>query len=126
MLTAKQEKFCQAIADGKNQSDAYRLAYNAGSMKDATITSKAYELLKNGYVTARVKELKDLLAQKALWSREDSVLELANIVRGSEARPGEKVGAIKELNSMHGFNEATKHELAVTFPRVINVISGRA
>jgi hypothetical protein len=33
-LTAKQEAFAQGIADGIGQADAYRMAYDAGGMKD--------------------------------------------------------------------------------------------
>jgi phage terminase small subunit len=120
-LTAKQEKFCQSIADGMNQSDAYRAAYSAGGMKDATINVKASELMSDGKV-----ELRGALATKALWTREDSVTALRDIAQGSEARANEIVAAIKELNAMHGFNAPTKHELDVKFPRVINVIAGRA
>ena len=36
-LTAKQEVFAQAIADGMTQADAYRTAYDAGNMKAETI-----------------------------------------------------------------------------------------
>lgn len=125
-LTAKQEAFAQAIADGRNQSDAYRAAYSAGKMKAETVNSKAYELSKNGEVTARVKELRSALADKALWTREDSVQGLADIARAGYTKPNEIVAAIKELNAMHGFNEPTKHELSLLFPKVINVIAGRA
>ena len=125
-LTAQQEKFCQAIADGKNQADAYRASYNAAKQTDATIWANASRTAKDSKVLARVKELKDALTDKAIWTRLDSVTGLADIARDTEAKANEKVSAIKELNAMHGFNEPTKHELAVNFPKVINVISGRA
>jgi len=125
-LTAQQEKFCQAIADGMNQSDAYRTAYKAGKMKAETIHKRASEMMQDGGVTGRVVELRDALAEKALWSREDSVKTLASIARGGESKPTEIVSAVKELNSMHGYNEATKHELSLFLPKVINVIAGRA
>ena len=56
-LTIKQEKFCQSYVEKGNASEAYRLAYNAGNMKPETINTKAKELLKNGPITVRVKEL---------------------------------------------------------------------
>lgn len=111
-LTAKQEKFAQCIADGKNQSDAYRLAYDAGGMKPETINSKAYQMLKKDQIRARVAELKTALESKGLWTREKSVTALAGIVDDGEAKATEIVAAIKELNSMHGFNAPTKHEVA--------------
>jgi len=78
-------------------------------------------------VNPRVKELRDQLAAIAVWTRQDSVRVLKQIADGlgSERKPGEAVSAVKELNSMHGFNEATKHDLALFFPKVINVIAGR-
>ena len=125
-LTAQQEKFAQAIASGMNQSDAYRAAYNTSKTKPNVIHVKASQLAADGKVLIRLKQLQSALEKKALWTREDSVTALAAIAHGSEARANEIVSAIKELNAMHGFNEPTKHELALTFPKVINVISGRA
>ena len=125
-LTNKQEAFCQAIADGKNQSDAYRFSYSAGKMKAETVNSKAYELSKNGDVTARVKELREALANKSLWTREQSVAVLVNVIDDSESRGGDKISAVKVLNDMQGFNAPTKLDVSMKFPRVINVIAGRA
>lgn len=125
-LTAKQEAFAQAIADGMNQSDAYRSAYNAGKMKPDGINVNASKLRADAKVALRVAELKKAIADKGLWTRERSVKALAAIADGSEAKANEIVAAIKELNSMHGFNAPTKQEISLTFPKVINVIAGRA
>jgi hypothetical protein len=46
-LTAKQEAFCQGIADGLGQADSYRAAYDAEGMKDNTIYPLASKLMKN-------------------------------------------------------------------------------
>jgi murein L,D-transpeptidase YcbB/YkuD len=124
-LTSKQEAFAQAVADGMNQSDAYRSAYDAGKMKAETINSKAYELCKNGQVSARVTSLKQAIADKGLWTRERSVAALAAIADGGDTKANEIVAAIKELNAMHGFNAPTKQEVTHSFPRTINVIAGR-
>jgi phage terminase small subunit len=125
-LTDKQERFAQAIADGMNQSDAYRTAYSAAAMLDATIHSKASVLMADGKVAARVGMLKQAIADKHLWTREDSVKGLRAVADKDEAKGPEIVAAIKELNAMHGFNAPTKHELSVSFPKTINVIAGRA
>lgn len=125
-LTAKQEAFCQAIADGNNQSDAYRSAYNAGSMKAETIQSKASILMANGMLRARVTELREALASKSLWTREQSVAVLVDVISDGESRGGDKISAVKVLNEMQGFNAPIKQEIDVKFPRVINVIAGRA
>ena len=111
-LTAKQEAFAQAVADGLTQADAYRSAYDAGKMKAETVQSKASILMANGMVRARVDSLKAALESKGLWTREKSVQALAAIADGAEAKANEIVAAIKELNLMHGFNAPSKVEIS--------------
>jgi len=109
-LTAKQEAFCQAIADGKDQATAYRMAYDAEKMKDETVYPHASRLMKNDKVKARVAELKAVTVQQHLWTREMSVLGLmkAFSVAENQDQAAGMTGAVKELNIMHGFNEPTK------------------
>ncbi len=110
-LTAKQEAFAQAIASGMNQSDAYRAAYDASKTKPESVNVNASKLMAGAKVSLRVAELQAALADKQLWTRIDSVTELADIARGSESKAAEKIAAIKELNLMHGFNAPTKIEM---------------
>lgn len=105
-LTAKQEAFCQGIADGLGQADAYRAAYDAEGMKDNTIYPLASKLMKNSKVTARIAELKSQVQEKQLWSREMSVRALVQAYRKGSGSV--KVAAVKELNAMHGYNEPAK------------------
>lgn len=105
-LTAKQEAFCQSIADGLGQADSYRAAYDAEGMKDNVIYARASELMKNGKVTDRIKELRSEVQEKQLWSREMSVKALVQAYR--EGSGSVKVSAVKELNAMHGYNEPSK------------------
>lgn len=105
-LTAKQEAFCQGIADGLGQADAYRAAYDAEDMKDNTIYPLASKLMKNSKVTARIAELRSEVQEKQLWSREMSVKALVAAYR--EGSGSVKVAAVKELNAMHGYNEPSK------------------
>jgi hypothetical protein len=105
-LTAKQEAFCQGIADGLGQADAYRAAYDAEDMKDNTIYPLASKLMKNSKVTARIAELREAVQEKQLWSREMSVKALVQAYR--EGSGSVKVAAVKELNAMHGYNEPAK------------------
>jgi len=111
-LTAKQEAFAQAIADGMNQSDAYRSAYDAGAMKAETIQNKASLLMKKGEVGARVASLRKELADKSLWTREQSIAVLSGVVGDVEARHGDKISAVKVLNDMQGFNAPVKLDVA--------------
>ena len=110
-LTAKQEAFAQAVADGMTQSDAYRSAYDASKTKPDVVNVKASQLAADGKVAVRVAELREALATKSLWTRLDSVQALSDIARDAEARANEKVAAIKELNAMHGFNAPEKIDL---------------
>ena len=105
-LTAKQEAFCQGIADGLGQADAYRSAYDAEGMKDNVIYARASELMKNGKVADRIRELRSQVEEKQLWSREMSIKALVQAYR--EGSGSVKVAAVKELNAMHGYNEPAK------------------
>ena len=109
-LTPKQEKFCQCVADGMTQADAYRASYNASKMSDSSIYCKASELMANGNISARVLEIKAQLEEKALWTREDSVKALKDVIE--TGRPSDVTGAVKVLNDMHGFNAPKKLELS--------------
>ena len=121
-LTAKQEAFAQAVAGGMTQADAYRSAYNPETSTDKTIIENASRTMADSNVSARVRQLQEEIACAALWSRLDSVQTLAEIAKDTEAKANEKVSAIKELNSMHGFNAPTKHEVAGSFQ--VNVSFG--
>lgn len=105
-LTAKQEAFCQGIADGMGQADAYRAAYGCADWKDNVIYSKASVLMKNGKVMERIRELRSSVEEKQLWSREMSVKALVQAFR--QGSGSVKVAAIRELNAMHGYNEPAK------------------
>lgn len=116
-LTAKQEAFAQAIADGMGQADAYRMAYDAEGMKDNTIYPLASKLMNNNKVATRVGELKAQVADKQLWTREMSVKGLIQAYRiAQEAKTSTGMtAAVKELNVMHGFNEPTKLTVDLKF-----------
>lgn len=116
-LTAKQEAFAQAIADGLGQADAYRFAYDAEQMKDETVYPNASRLMNNSKVAARVAELKSQVAEKQLWTREMSVKGLMSAYRiALEAKTSTGMtAAVKELNVMHGYNEPTKLQVDMKF-----------
>ena len=75
-LTSKQEKFIQALVAGKSQRQAYKEAYNAANMKDATIDNKASLLFAKGEIRKRYEELVNENKQKALYTLEDSINDL--------------------------------------------------
>lgn len=116
-ITPKQEKFAQCVADGKTQADAYRIAFDVKpTTKPETVQANASRLMADSMVSARVQELKSALANKALWTREDSVRALEKAMRIAEDKDNAAglVAAVKELNAMHGYAEAVKHTITAT------------
>lgn len=65
-LTAKQEAFAVAVADGKTLSDAYRSAYDAENMKDSTVWTEASLLMDHPKVSARVAGIQKAREEKSL------------------------------------------------------------
>ena len=101
------EKFCQGIADGLSQADAYRAAYpKSKSWKPETLHPQASKMMADHKIATRVAELREALATKALWTREDSVRALETAMRIAQDKDNAAglVAAVKELNAMHGFN----------------------
>lgn len=78
-LTPKQEAFAQAIASGKSQAEAYRIAFNAGKMKPETIYKRASELMTDGEVTGRVQELREPAVKNAQLTLETHLSDLQKL-----------------------------------------------
>lgn len=109
-LTPSREKFAQEVASGESQADAYRAAFKVrkGTL-DSSIHVNASKLMANARVVQRVKELRDALQKKQLWSREMSVRALITAYKTGNGSV--KVSAVKELNAMHGYNEPEKLDI---------------
>ena len=68
MLTAKQEKFVQELVKGKNQRQAYRIAYPSSiKWKDNSVDNKASLLLKNAKVLQRYNELQKKVESRTVY-----------------------------------------------------------
>ncbi len=80
-LTIKQENFCNYYIESGNASEAYRRAFSCDNMKADTIHVKAKELLNNGKITVRVKELQAEVKNRSDLKKDEAVNELSNIVR---------------------------------------------
>lgn len=83
-LTPKQEKFCQQMAKLGNQYKAYCKAYNTKNMKRETIDSRAYELMKNGEITVRLKELGCETKNNNIADAKEIQEYLTRVLRGEE------------------------------------------
>lgn len=80
-LTPKQEKFCQSVASGMNNSDAYRSAYNCDGMLDATINNNAYKMTQDNDIVTRIEQLRLPIAERVGRTLEQHIarmLELAS------------------------------------------------
>lgn len=92
-LTAKQEKFCQSVASGKSQAEAYREAYDTKKMKDSSVYSNASQLLNRTKIAQRVEELRQPVIEEVgitLKTHLEDLLEL----RKSAAEDGSFSAAI--------------------------------
>lgn len=100
MLTPKQEAFCLAYIETGNASEAYRRSYSAGRMKPETINRKAKELIDNGKIAARLKELNAKAVSDAVMTRQEALerlsvvarTDLADLIEFGEYEVGEEDG----------------------------------
>lgn len=97
-LTTKQELFVQQIIAGQSQRQAYRSAYpSAKKWKDNVVDNKASELLKNGEVSVRYRELLKQFSNMALWSREQAFNEYEWLK--NQAKDDIKMQGVRQANS---------------------------
>lgn len=111
-LSPQREAFARAVADGKSQAEAYREAYpKSKAWKPETVWSRASVLMRDSKVSARVDELKKALAELSLWTREEAVRALREVIAAPDKR-SDVINAVKELNAMHGYKAAEKLDVS--------------
>jgi phage terminase, small subunit len=115
-LTPKQELFVQGIISGLSQRQAYRQAYpSAKKWRDNVVDNKASELLKNGEVLVRYRELLKQFSNMSLWSREQAFNEyewLKNKARASIENEGiRQANSNAFLSALDGMNDMAFHDL---------------
>lgn len=122
-LTPKQELFAQEVASGKTQADAYRSAFNVKpTTKPETTYKRACELMADGNISGRVAELRAAAAERVVWTMADSLDVLSTIAKGldADAKPSDKVNAVKAINAMIGLDAPSK--LSVTGNMVTRIV----
>lgn len=110
-LTPKQELFAQEVASGKTQADAYRAAFDVKpTTKPETTYKRACELMADGNISGRVAELRAAAAERVVWTMADSLDVLSTIAKGldEDAKPSDKVNAVKAINAMIGLDAPSK------------------
>ena len=121
-LTPKQERFAHEVASGKTQADAYRAAFDVKpATKPETCQANASRLMADSNVLARVGELRAAVAERVVWTLADSLDVLSTIAKGldSDAKPSDKVNAVKAINAMIGLDAPSK--LSVTGSLVTHI-----
>jgi hypothetical protein len=109
-LTPKQMKLARNIASGMPQVEAYRDAYDTTTDNKNTQRVRAYHEARKDNVAAMIADLKARAEQGVVWTREmamAALLDTYKMARDQNHAQG-ATGALKELNAMYGFNEATK------------------
>ena len=108
-LSVKQENFCNYYIECGNASEAYRRAYSCSNMKDESINVKAVELLNNGKITVRVKELQEELKKKSDITKE----EVLNMLKSSMYADIRNFLTIKNGNVIFKDSEDWTDEMAM-------------
>lgn len=102
MLTENQEQFVRNIIQGMSQADAYRSAYPKQKMADKTLHEAASRLMSNSKVIARLKELRDELANPSIMSAQERMEWLTDLIHNEKEGTSDKLKAIDLLNKMDG------------------------
>lgn len=103
MLTAKQEKFAQAVVlDEMNYTDAYRSVYDTSRMTDKTANEKASRLAADDKVRARMAELRESLAAPKIMSAQQRLEWLSRVIQSEEESTRDRLSASDQMNKMQG------------------------
>ena len=84
-LTPKQEKFCQGIVSGLNQSDAYRAAYSCDGMGDVTVNNEAYKTMQLPHIAARIEHLKKPIAERVGRTLQQHIERMAELAAKADS-----------------------------------------
>ena len=123
-LTPKQEKFCREFIKTGNQSDAYRAAYNSENMLPATINNKAYQLINQDDIRARVVQLQAQVAKKFEVTVESLTKELEEDRQLARelGQPGAAISALNVKARIHGLDkQIMSNDPDNPMPATINV-----
>jgi len=99
-LTPKQEKFAQVVASGKSQADAYRAAFDCAKSKPETIQAHASRLMADAKVSARVKALRGMIADRLAISNERVLREIARLALFDPRSLFREDGTPKPINEL--------------------------
>lgn len=99
-LTPQQDKFAQLVSEGNSYADAYRGAYNAEKMGINTIYVKSSELMSEGKISVRVRELQDENRKRNQVTLDEVLQEMANWLRFDPADIMDEADCVKSLRQL--------------------------
>ncbi len=114
-LSVRHELFCTYLFAGDSQTEAYQKAYGI-RQKNSAIAKSASRLASKAEIVERLEEMRERMRKQvheellatALWTRDKAVEVLMKIIE--EGNPVSTLNAVKQLNSMYGFNTAEVQE----------------
>lgn len=112
-LTLKQERACQEFIKTGNKSAAYRAAYNAGRMSEASVNVRACELFKQGKIAVRIKELMAPVAKRAQISVDRVLTEAARLAFSDPRKLIDANGRLKAIEDLDDDTAAALASLEV-------------
>ena len=104
-LTGKQRRFCELVAAGKTQADAYREAYNSTGTSQ-TVRNSASKLMKQEYIKSTVdgliKRKADLNMARTVSSQELVTRTLRDHITGTISLEQTQIQAVSILAKVSG------------------------
>lgn len=99
-LTAKQEAYAQARADGLTQRQAYMKAYDDNGGLDTTKDVNACKLDSNAKVAQRIEQLRQRTRDGAVLDRDSITAMLSDMASDESNAKGTRLKALDMLNRM--------------------------
>lgn len=103
MLSEQQERFCQFIAEGMNQTDAYKAA-GYKTANDGVAAANASRLIGNAKIQERLSEIRRPVAIKAEVTLDWLIEQAQEVLMQAKADKSHaaSIAAIKELGILSG------------------------
>jgi len=113
-LSTPRERFAQEVAAGKNQSEAYRLAYpKSRNWKDSSVHSKASTLMADVKVSARVTALLSQTEKACAMSRDAWLNKWMDVERDSKSLHDRRE-ALREIGKALGYYKCLERVAGTT------------
>ena len=115
MLTSKQQRFVKELMSGKNQTEAYRAAYEVNNMNNNSVRREASRLMMNPNITTTVRRLQHqadcAVLDAHIATRHEVLNTLTQCMYNAKTGDSVRIRAAELLGKHYGlFNEEGQHE----------------